>query len=93
MVMIISHIVANILFWLFIILVVSGIRQCIKTVKYSKFIITTSVIGIIVYIFYLVMLITCFDKDGFDAQSFTLVMLSWAFENSSYCIMNKNSRQ
>lgn len=30
MVMIVSHIVANILFWLFIILVICKIRQCIK---------------------------------------------------------------
>lgn len=93
MVMIVSHIVANILFWLFIILVICKIRQCIKDIKYSKFIIATSIIGIIVYLFYLIILITGFNKDGFDGQSFTLVILSWAFENSSYCIMNKNSKQ
>lgn len=88
--MVILHIVANILFWLFIILVIVKVRQCIKTMKHSKFVITTGVMGVVAYICYLAVLISNSNKPEFDYQSFTLVMLAWAFENSSYCIINKS---
>lgn len=88
--MLISHIVANILFWLFVVLVIFRIKQCIKTMKHSKFIIATGVMGVVVYIFYLVVLMSNSNRLELDYQSFTLVMLAWAFENSSYCIINKS---
>ena len=56
--MMIFHIVGNNFFWLFIILVICRVKQCVKTMEYRKFIIAAGIMGAVVYLCYLIILIT-----------------------------------
>lgn len=89
--MIFSHIIANILFWIFLYITIMGLKQNKKNLKNFKFVFATIIIGSIMYILYLIMLISGYKESGFDTQSFSILILSWAFENSAYCIINKKN--
>ena len=55
----------------------------------GKISIVSFFLGGIVYITYLVMIVIDFKTSGFDTQSFSMLILLWAFENSAYCVTKK----
>ncbi len=90
--MILSHIIGNIFFWTFFIMNIVDIKDRIKKGNASKIVIISLLLGCVMYIIYLIMLILDFKNSGFDVQSFSMLILSWAFENSAYCIRNKKEQ-
>lgn len=90
--MILSHIIGNIFFWTFFIMNIGDIKDRIKKGNASKIVIISLLLGCVMYIIYLIMLILDFKNSGFDVQSFSMLILSWAFENSAYCIRNKKEQ-
>ena len=84
--MIFVHIIGNLFFILFLCMNIIGIKK-----SKGKIAIISFLLGCVIYVTYLVMFIIDFDVAGFDTQSFSMLILSWAFENAAYCIM-KNKK-
>lgn len=85
--MMVAHIVGNLLFVLFLFINMISIKKNKNSM--GKISIISFLLGCIVYIAYWVMVILDLKTTGFDTQSFSMLILSWAFENSAYCITKK----
>lgn len=82
--MIVAHIIGNLLFILFLLINMAKIKHNI-----GKVAIISILLGCIIYVIYLTMLVMNFKVSGFDTQSLSMLILSWAFVNSAYCITKK----
>ena len=87
--MIVAHIAGNLLFILYLFINITGIKKnknnmgTISSISFWG--------GCIVYVIYWVMIVFDFKTSGFDTLSFSMLILSWAFENTAYCITKKKN--
>lgn len=82
--MIIVHIIGNLLFILFLLMNIIKIKD--KKINIGKVAWGSFILGCITYIAYLIMIFSNLDLLALDKQSFTILILAWAFENSTYVI-------
>ena len=87
--MIVSHIIGNLLFILFLFVNIIDIKK--NKNNMGKILIISFLLGCIVYITYWIMVVIDFKTAGFDTQSFSMLILSWAFENSVFCITKRKN--
>lgn len=87
--MVVAHIIGNILFIIFLYFNIYGL--IVKKRPLGKIAVISYILGCVVYIIYIIMIITNFKVYGFDKQSFSMLILAWAFENAAYCVSNKKN--
>lgn len=91
--MFIIHVLMNVMFFICvsfnIIMVVRHWKNRKLSDKKVKVITSGSfLMGIIVYITYIVLLIVFMEQDGYDKQTLSLLILSWAFMYATNCILS-----
>lgn len=76
--MVVAHVMGNILFIIFLYFNIYGL--IVKKRPLGKIAVISYILGCVVYIIYIIMIITNFKVYGFDKQSFSMLILAWAFE-------------
>lgn len=94
MVLIISHILMNVMFYLFggydiYWLFYKNGLDMLPDKRHKVIVLTSILLGVCVYLTYVIMLIKYMATDGYDYDSLTLLILSWAFIYATSMILQK----
>nr|WP_302598222.1 hypothetical protein [uncultured Cellulosilyticum sp.] len=89
--LLISHIIFNLIFFMFCYFAIAAVKNIkLKESKFEKnLMIVCFICGMLGYILYLVVAIDSLLKGDFFAQSFSLLITSWAFMLAVERIYNK----